>query len=50
MIKDYKNIFTNVNITLTKRCLLMLTAFAISTATGSGTLVKQATHDQDQEL
>ncbi len=41
MIKDYKNIFTNVNLTLTKLCLLMLTAFAISIASFSGTVVKQ---------
>jgi hypothetical protein len=50
MIKGYKNIFTYVTISFTKLRLLMLTAFAISTASGSDTLVKQATHDQDQQL
>ncbi len=46
MIKGYKNIFTNVTLTLTKLRLLILTAFAISIASGSDTVVKQPTHDQ----
>jgi hypothetical protein len=49
MIKDYKNIFTvftDVNITLTKLCLQMLSGFAINIANGSGTVVKQQTPDE----
>jgi hypothetical protein len=41
-----KNIFTDVNITLTKLCLQMLTDFAINIANGSGTVVKQQTPDE----